>query len=105
MSKSTRFFREQIYLLTQQIPLGKVATYGMLARLAGKPHAARVVGYFMKINPDAPHTPCHRVVSSDGGLRGYSALGGILKKKSMLMREGVIIKNNKVDLSISLWRR
>jgi len=96
-------FKEKIYGLCSSIPKGKVATYGQLARLAGKPKAARAVGVFMKNNPDAPVVPCHRVVASDGKLTGYSGIGGINKKKKMLIEEGVIFKNNRVDLSVSNW--
>lgn len=97
-------FKDRIYNLTRQIPKGTVATYGLLAKLAGKPKAARAVGVFMKTNPDAPRTPCHRVVAVDGKLTGYSAPGGITKKKQMLTAEGVYFKGIRVDLSRSLWQ-
>ncbi len=97
-------FKEKIYKLTRQIPKGKVATYGQLAKLARKPQAARVVGMFMKINPDTPRTPCHRVVASNGNLTGYSGKGGLAGKKKMLISEGVFFKGNKVDLSRSQWK-
>ncbi len=96
-------FREKIYTLTRKIPKGKVATYGQLARLAGSPRAARAVGMFMKTNPDAPNTPCHRVVASNGDLTGYSAGNGLSTKKEMLLSEGVHFKGNKVDLATSQW--
>lgn len=96
-------FRERVYELTRQIPVGKVATYGQLARLAGQPRAARAIGLFMATNPNAPHTPCHRVVASNGQLTGYSAGEGLKTKKVMLLKEGVIFKGDKVDLSQSLW--
>lgn len=98
-------FKQKIYKLCSSIPKSKVATYGQLARLAGKPKAARAVGVFMKNNPDAPIVPCHRVVASDGSLTGYSAPGGIAQKKKILIEEGVVFKNNKVDLSISKWEK
>lgn len=96
-------FKEKVYKLCSSIPKGKIATYGQLARLAGKPKAARAVGVFMKNNPHAPRTPCHRVVASDGRLTGYSGAGGIIRKKKMLINEGVVFKKNKVDLSASRW--
>lgn len=96
-------FRDRIYELTRRIPKGKVATYGRLAKLAGNPGAARAVGLFMKLNPDVPHTPCHRVVAADGSLAGYSAAGGIAKKKALLLAEGVKFKGNKVDLTNNLF--
>lgn len=96
-------FRQKVYTMTRQIPKGKVATYGQIAMLSGSPRAARAVGLFMKTNPDAPRTPCHRVVANDGSLTGYSAPGGIQKKKQMLLHEGVLFKNDKVDLFHSGW--
>lgn len=97
-------FSEKVYSVVNKIPLGKVATYGQIAFLAGKPKASRAVGYFMRTNPNAPITPCHRVVSSDGSLNGYSGEGGLIKKRQMLEKEGVVFKNNKVDLTISKWK-
>ena len=96
-------FREKVYTITKQIPKGKVATYGQIARLAGKPKAARAIGLFMRTNPFAPVVPCHRVVASDGKLTGYSAGKGIVTKKEMLVSEGVLFKKEKVDLLHSQW--
>ncbi|MGA2968095.1 MAG: MGMT family protein [Candidatus Levyibacteriota bacterium] len=97
-------FRDKVYQFTRQIPKGKVATYGQLAKLAGNPRAGRAVGLFMKTNQDAPHTPCHRVVASDGSLTGYSGSGGIKAKKALLIAEGVRFKREKVNLSVSQWK-
>jgi len=98
-------FKEKIYRLCGFIPKGKVATYGQLARLAGKPKAARAVGVFMKNNPDVPIVPCHRVVASDGKLTGYSAKGGINKKKKILLNEGVLFKKDNINLTLSQWKK
>ncbi len=98
-------FQEDVYQLIRKIPTGKVATYGQVAQLVGSPKAARAVGMCMRVNPDAPATPCHRVVSSDGSLTGYSAPGGLPRKKEMLIGEGVVFVGNKVDLSRSLWQK
>lgn len=96
-------FKETIYQLARKIPKGKVATYGQLARLAGRPNAARAVGGFMRTNPDAPNTPCHRVVAKNGDLTGYSMGKGVSTKKQMLKREGVHFVGDRVDLKKSLW--
>lgn len=98
-------FKERVYQICDSIPKGKVATYGQIARLAGRPRAARAVGYYMRINPDAPRTPCHRVVASDGSLTGYSGKGGIAGKRKMLDKEGVRFHKDKVDLIVSKWNR
>lgn len=96
-------FRSSVYEILRLVPAGKVVTYGQLAAMAGSPKAARAVGMCMRTNPDAPHTPCHRVVASDGALHGYSAGEGIITKKLMLLEEGVIFKGDKVDLRASQW--
>ena len=98
-------FREKVYEITKQIPKGKVATYGQLARLVGNAKAARAVGALMRVNPNAPHTPCHRVVAQDGSLTGYSGVGGVAGKKKMLLTEGVFFQGDKVDLSRSGWQK
>ena len=102
--KQQQSFKEKIYSLTKQIPRGKVATYGQLAKLAGSPGAARAVGMCMKTNPNAPIVPCHRVVAADGSLTGYSAGEGVSTKKEMLLKEGVMFRGDKVDLQKSQWK-
>ncbi|OGC45528.1 hypothetical protein A2V49_01855 [candidate division WWE3 bacterium RBG_19FT_COMBO_34_6] len=97
-------FKEKVYEFAKKIPIGKVATYGQLAALAGNHKAGRAVGTFMKTNPYAPAVPCHRVVGSNGELTGYTGGKGIITKKKMLKNEGVVFKKDKVDLSRSLWK-
>ena len=97
-------FRKNVYQILRKVPSGKVVTYGQLAELAGNSGAARAVGMCMRTNPDAPQTPCHRVVSSTGELTGYSAQGGIQRKKDMLQEEGVYFIGDRVDLSRSQWQ-
>ena len=98
-------FREKVYEVTKRIPQGKVATYGQIAQAAGSPKAARAVGMCMKTNPFAPLVPCHRVVAADGSLAGFSAQGGIAKKKQMLVDEGVKFIGGRVDLNKSGLRK
>jgi methylated-DNA-protein-cysteine methyltransferase-like protein len=57
----------------------------------------------MKTNPDLTIVPCYRVVASDGSLTGYSAGKGIITKKEKLLQDGVVFKNDKVDLKKSQW--
>ncbi len=97
-------FCKKVYEITKRIPRGKVATYGQIASLAGNHKAARAVGMCMKTNPHIPAIPCHRVVSSDGRLTGYSAKEGIKTKHEMLEREGVAFIGDKVNLATSKWK-
>jgi O-6-methylguanine DNA methyltransferase len=87
-------FRQKVDTVVFQIPRGQVLTYGQVARLAGRPKAARAVGYFMKTNSDMTKVPCHRVVGSNGKLVGYSGPGGLAAKKKLLLEEGVKFKTN-----------
>ena len=71
----------RIYAAVRQIPAGKAATYGQIARLAGMPRCARMVGYALAACRDET-VPCHRVVGADGTLTGYA--GGLELKRSRL---------------------
>jgi methylated-DNA-protein-cysteine methyltransferase-like protein len=95
-------FTAKVYAIVAQIPAGKVATYGDIAQIIGNPLAARAVGMALSRNLNTHQVPCHRVVGSDGSLRGY-AFGGILAKSRLLQQEGVPIRNGKVDLKKSRW--
>lgn len=95
---------ERIYEVVKMIPKGKVASYGMVASLAGNPRWARVVGYALHINPDPYNIPCYRVVTKDGRLSSAFAFGGINKQKQLLEDEGVVVGNDgKVDIKRFMW--
>lgn len=91
---------KRIYETVKQIPYGKVATYGQVAELAGDRKMARAVGNALHKNPDPDNIPCFRVVNSKGELAGEFAFGGAGEQAKLLEREGVIVKNGKVDLAI-----
>lgn len=80
---------EQIYLVVAQIPRGKVATYGQIARLAGNPRWARVVGYALHVNPDPEKIPCYRVVNRFGEVSEAFAFGGGNRQYELLRKDGV----------------
>ncbi|MFA5930078.1 MAG: MGMT family protein [Candidatus Micrarchaeia archaeon] len=80
-------FQRAVLLECARIPKGRTITYAELARRIGKPRSARAVGNALAINPLAPIIPCHRVLRSDGGLGGYSAIGGTKRKRLLLKKE------------------
>lgn len=88
-------FKEKVLSLVKQIPKGKVTTYKALAKFLRKPKAQRAVGNALNKNPKLIKIPCHRVVRSDGQVGGYKL--GQRKKIELLEKEGVIIKNKKVQ--------
>lgn len=84
-------FRQVIWQLLCEIPLGHVRTYGDLAREAAarlnRPSmSSQAVGGAVGHNPVSIIIPCHRVVGADGSLTGYA--GGIKRKLWLLEHEG-----------------
>jgi O-6-methylguanine DNA methyltransferase len=80
-------FAHRVLLACRKIAFGQTTTYRDLARQAGSPNAARAVGGVMAGNPIPLIIPCHRVLRTDGGLGGFSALGGTATKQKMLHHE------------------
>lgn len=101
-------FADRVFAVVQQIPRGKVATYGQVARIIGAPRSARYVGYALRANPspgmDPVSIPCHRVVFKDGRMATGFAFGGPGVQMSMLREEGVgFDEEGKVLMSDFLW--
>jgi len=76
-------FYEQVYAVVEQIPYGKVLSYGQIAWMLGRPRSAREVGRAMRSCPE--HLPWQRVVMSDGTVAGSSSE----LRKGLLKAEGV----------------
>ena len=85
-------FQIKVWNELAKIPYGETRTYKEVAESIGHPKASRAVANACAKNPYPIDIPCHRVVRSDGGLGGYSGLGGVEKKHQLLMDE----KSNKV---------
>lgn len=91
--------KEKVYVFLKTIPKGKVVTYGQIAEAAGNPRAARAVGNILHSNPNGEENPCYKVVDSKGRLSEHYAFGGIEKQKERLEKEGIEVKNYRVDLN------
>ena len=87
-------FSESCYELLKKVPKGKVTTYKILGKKLGT-KAYRAVGSAMNKNLHAPKVPCHRVVNSDGKIGGFAS--GTKNKIAMLKKEGIPIKNGKIE--------
>lgn len=85
------------------IPRGRVATYGQVAALAGRPRAARAVAWILHSSSDAALLPWHRVINGRGGI----SLGrgrGFEDQKKRLGAEGVAVsRGGRVDLKRFQW--
>ena len=96
---------EKIYEVVKKIPEGKVASYGLVALLAGNPRLARVVGYALHVNPQPGIIPCHRVVTKNGEVSKAFAFGGENMQRQLLTEEGVeFLEDGRVDMSRYLWQ-
>jgi len=84
LSGATPFQRE-VWEITRLIPYGETKSYTWVAEQIGKPRAVRAVGQALGRNPLPIIIPCHRVVTHDGKLGGYS--GGVEMKRYLLFLE------------------
>ena len=89
----------EILSAVEEIPEGKVATYGQIARLIGRDKNARLVGNILSSAEDYGDYPCHRVVNHSGRLAP-----NFPEQKNRLLAEGVTFKNDScVDLQKHRW--
>ena len=96
-------FTEQVKFLIKSIPLGKIATYGQIARLAGSPKAARQVSWILHSSSQKDNLPWHRVINNRGTISLPTNKGGEIQKH-LLEQEGVIVDaKNSIDLGKYLW--
>ncbi len=86
-------FTRRVLAVVCRIPPGRVSTYGDVARLAGRPRAARAVGNIMR-ECHRTDVPCHRVVAAGGRLGGYG--GNTALKRSLLRAEGVTVVGTRI---------
>lgn len=86
-------FTARVLSIVRRIPPGRVATYGDVARRAGRPRAARAVGNIMRVCR-RPDVPCHRVIAAGGRLGGYG--GRETMKRALLAAEGITVSGSRV---------
>ncbi len=100
-------FYKRAAVVCRAIPYGKVASYGQIALLCGKPKNARQVGYALNRDRLGPDIPAHRVVNSRGMLSGAAAFETEDMQRLLLVGEGVRVmwteKGWMVDLKADGW--
>jgi methylated-DNA-protein-cysteine methyltransferase-like protein len=96
MTQTVSPLYQQIYTLTRQIPLSHVSTYGRIAARIGT--TARVVGFAMAALPYGSDVPWHRVINAQGKISSRTNADGNLLQKELLSAEGVVFKNEKIEL-------
>lgn len=96
-------FYAKVAFICKKIPYGRVATYGQIALLCGKPRNSRQVGYGLKRRMSG-EMPAHRVVNAKGFLSGASAFSIPGQQRMLLEAEGVEVDANQcVDLKKYGW--
>jgi O-6-methylguanine DNA methyltransferase len=101
----TSDFQNEVYAWLGRIPRGKVTTYGMISnKIRSGP---RAVGRAVASNPWPLFVECHRVINADLTIGNYGLCGSLTKagtatKRSLLLREGVVVNNDRIQ-SASLW--
>src|SRR5262245_66555757 len=86
-------FARRVLSALRRIPPGRVVTYGDLARIAGRPRAARAVGTIMS-KARVPGLPYHRVIAAGGRVGGYG--GSPSMKAALLSAEGLVVRRLRV---------
>ncbi|QIQ21322.1 MGMT family protein [Zophobihabitans entericus] len=95
-------FSSRVYAVIAQIPKGKVATYGQIARLAGAPTYIRQVCFALRKMSKDTKLPYYRIINSQGKISVKNE--SYLNQKQKLLGEGIAFgKNDKVDLKKFGW--
>jgi methylated-DNA-protein-cysteine methyltransferase-like protein len=92
-------FRQKVWQIVHGIPVGKVATYGQIARLADHPAHARMVGKILSNLPRGSQLPWHRVLNAQGKITSP----GKARQQERLATEGVIVVNGRLNLKLYQW--
>ena len=94
----------RIYAQVRRIPRGRIATYGQIARLAGMPSQARLVGYALHALSEES-VPWQRIINSRGEVSRRSYFGAEDRQRRLLEEEGVVFDvRGRVDLRHFRWR-
>jgi methylated-DNA-protein-cysteine methyltransferase-like protein len=102
-------FYTQVYAVVRRIPPGRVTTYGRIAKMLGRPRAARAVGYALnalndKQGPAYESVPWQRVINSQGRISIVNREHSAQHQAEILRSEGVNVSPDlRIDLDIFLW--
>jgi len=102
MVKEIGFF-EKVYSVVEQIPCGRVTSYGAIAKYLGTPKSARMVGWAMNASHLNPKVPAHRVVNRIGMLSGKHHFQGTNLMQQLLESEGINVVDHQVQNFESLF--
>jgi methylated-DNA-protein-cysteine methyltransferase related protein len=90
-----------IWRAVKRIPRGRVSTYGVIARLAGLPKQARLVGYALHALPEGADVPWQRVVNAKGAISLPPVAAR--RQKALLTAEGIRFSSERIPLGTYGW--
>ncbi len=101
---------QAIWKAVRAIPRGQVSSYGTVAKRAGLPGRARLVGHALKVAPDELELPWHRVVAAGGRIAFPRTSRQFAEQRKRLRAEGVALSRGRVvgeasSLDELLWKR
>ena len=103
MNDNSGFF-EKVYEVCRKIPVGRITSYGAIARYLGAARSARMVGWAMNSSHNLEDVPAHRVVNRNGVLTGKHHFGGTNAMQQLLEEEGVKVKDLQImDFDKYFW--
>ena len=104
--KNTRSlsFYQKVYEIVREIPKGKVTTYGAIAETIGMKSSSRLVGQALRSMPPEMDIPAQRVINHAGLLTGSHQFGGYERMRWLLEKEGVVFKEDGVDMMNHFWK-
>ena len=102
MNVNDKLYRERVYAVVRQIPVGSVMTYGQLAVILGEGYTARTIGYVMHGAEDG--VPWHRVINSQGKCSTGRLTIPMNLQQEILEAEGVVFsEKGKCELVEFRW--
>lgn len=103
MKNDTGFF-DLVYEVVRLIPLGRVTSYGAIAKYLGTAKSARMVGWAMNAAHAQPDVPAHRVVNRVGLLSGKNHFAHPNRMQELLEKEGIEVKEDQIiNFSKIFW--
>tara|TARA_R110000868_G_scaffold218086_1_gene468253 strand:- start:20 stop:358 length:339 start_codon:yes stop_codon:yes gene_type:complete len=104
MKEENKNFFQKVYEVAREIPVGRVTSYGAIAKYLGAARSARMVGWAMNASHLMDDIPAHRVVNKQGLLTGKHHFDGINLMQQLLESEGVNIIDNQIqNLDKHFW--
>ncbi|WP_339707176.1 MGMT family protein [uncultured Kriegella sp.] len=104
MKPENQNFFQKVYEVAEQIPYGRVTSYGAIAKYLGAARSARMVGWAMNGAGAIANVPAHRVVNKVGLLTGKHHFDGTNLMQQLLKSEGIeVVDNQIVDFEKHFW--